>query len=153
MKVKKLREDAYLPRFMTEGSAGMDLAIPERIVISPNEVVKVGLGFAMSIESQAFVAIFPRSSMATYRGLVLANTIPVIDRDYRGEVTLALKNVSNVRQVINKGERVAQMVILPYAIPKFVNPKTMEEEIGYEIVNELDETERGDGGFGSTGND
>ena len=108
-------------------------------VIKPQGTMKIHTGLAMEIPKGYFGAIFARSGMATKRGLRPANCVGVIDSDYRGEIIVALRNDSDSEQVITSGERIAQIVIMPY-LP-----------IEFNEVNSLEDTERGDGGFGSTG--
>ena len=111
----------------------------ETNVIKPYGTMKIHTGLAMEIPRGYFGAIFARSGMATKRGLRPANCVGVIDSDYRGEIIVALRNDSDSEQVITSGERIAQIVIMPY-LP-----------IEFNEVNSLEDTERGDGGFGSTG--
>ena len=141
IKVKKLNSLAKLPTRGSEEAAGYDLyaAIDYDIYISPHSTVKVGTGLSFELPRGTFGAIFPRSGLATKSGLRPANCIGVCDSDYRGEYIIAVHNDSNTGQMIHPGERIAQLILLPY-IP-------ME----FQEVNELSETERGAGGFGSTG--
>lgn len=141
VKIKKLNEMAIIPTRGSKDAAGYDLyaAIPESIRINPHETVKVGTGLAFELPRGTFGAIFPRSGLATKSGLRPANCIGVCDSDYRGEYIIAVHNDSNTSQIIHPGERIAQLILLPY-IP-------ME----FQEVKELSETERGAGGFGSTG--
>lgn len=145
--IKKLNDNAIIPTHGSEYAAGYDLyagcadkgALMETNVIEPYGTMKIHTGLAMEIPEGYFGAIFARSGMATKRGLRPANCVGVIDSDYRGEIIVALRNDSDSEQVINFGERIAQIVIMPY-IP-----------IEFKEVNSLGDTERGDGGFGSTG--
>ena len=141
MKVKFLKENATLPTKGSIDSAGYDLyaAIDEDLTLPPNSTKKVSTGLAMAIPQGYFGAIFARSGLATKKSLRPANCVGVIDADYRGEVIVALHNDSEFVRIIEKGERIAQLVILPYAT------------VDMEIVDDLDKTERGTGGFGSTG--
>ena len=151
MKVKFLRdkakdlfyEGATLTR-QTEGSAGYDIASCMDVKILPNEVLMLPTGFAIEIGDGCFGAIYPRSSMATQRGLVLANTVGIIDSDYRDEVMVAVKNTSDKLQVIRDGERFCQLIIQPYGV------SFEDDHFKVKEVDELDDTDR-DGGFGSTG--
>ena len=138
---KKLNEFAYTPTRGSEGAAGYDLyaAVDEPIIIKPHTTVKIGTGIAVEIPKGNFGGIFARSGLATKRGLAPANKVGVIDSDYRGEVIVALHNHGDSYQVIENGERIAQLVILPFV------------SVEFNEVENLDETERGDGGFGSTG--
>lgn len=143
IKVKKLTEESVLPEQATVGSAGFDLRAclgdSASIVIKPNEKVKVNTGLAFQLPENYVMIIAPRSSSGIKKGLMLQNTIGVLDYDYRGECFLFLKNTGVEDTEILNGERIAQAVILPYPI------------VSLEEVEELDETVRGVGGFGSTG--
>lgn len=142
LKIKRLRENAKLPQRATEGSAGMDLSacIEEEITIKPGDLLLVPTGIAIEIPSPEYVAyIFARSGLGIKHGICLANGVGVVDSDYRGEVCVGLCNVSNKEYTITPGERVAQMVISPVSLMPAVE------------VQELSDTERGEGGFGSTG--
>lgn len=141
MKYKKLTETAITPQMATDGAAGYDLfaSNDEPIDIGPFCTEKIGTGIAAEIPKNTFGAIFPRSGLATKRGLRLANCVGVVDSDYRGEIIVALHNDTPRIQTIAPHERIAQLVLLMYG-------KTTWDE-----VEELEETERGDGGFGSTG--
>lgn len=138
---KKLNDLAKTPTFGSEYSAGADLyaATSYDIEIWPGETVKVDTGLSMAIPEGYFGAIYARSGLATKQGLRPANCVGVVDADYRGSIIVALHNDSNVRQIIPAGSRIAQLIISP--APKFE----------FQEVEELDETERGEGGFGSTG--
>lgn len=140
--VKKLNNKARLPFRATQGSAGADLfaCIDTDIVVSPKERVLVPTGIAIELDSPEVGAfIFPRSSLSSKFGISLANCVGVIDSDYRGEVKVPIINHSKESYTIHSGDRIAQMVILPVILPTFSES------------NELTETERADGGFGSTG--
>lgn len=144
VKVKKLYNDAVIPTRGSDGAAGMDLyAVVEPGVkgmnILPGKTVKVRTGLAMEIPNGYFGAIFARSGLATRKGLRPSNCVGVIDQDYRGEVIVALHNDSNLCKIIKHGDRIAQIVIMPYL------------ECSFKEVDDLNETERGCGGFGSTG--
>lgn len=142
IKVKKLCEHAKLPFRATQGSAGADLFayIDKDIVIEPQERVLVPTGIAIELESAETGAfIFPRSSLSSKHGISLANCVGVIDSDYRGEVKIPIINHSSEPYTIHNGERIAQLVILPVVIPLFIESEN------------LNKTERADGGFGSTG--
>lgn len=135
-------EAAQIPTRGSAEAAGLDLYAcrPQCVVIKPGETVKIGTGIAVAIPNGFFGAIFARSGMATKMGLRPANCVGVIDSDYRGEVIVALHNDSGESRVIN-GDKIAQLVIMPYVMPD-----------GIDVVDDLDETERGAGGFGSTDN-
>lgn len=141
VKIKKLNELAIIPTRGSEEAAGMDLhaAITEPVYIPPHETVKIPTGLAMELPSGTFGAIFARSGLATKEGLRPSNCVGCCDSDYRGEYIVALHNDSNMSRIINPGERIAQLVVLPY-IP-----------IEFKEVDKLSDTERGLGGFGSTG--
>ena len=140
--IKKLSSTAIIPSLGTKDSAGVDLSadISENILIKPNEVVKIPTGIAVALPENTFGAIYARSGLATKQGLRPANCTGVIDRDYRGEIIVALRNDSDEARVVEPGQRIAQMVVIPYVGIDFVE------------VDSLDETERDIGGFGSTGN-
>jgi len=142
MKIKLLNDLAKIPTRGSEEAAGWDLyaATDKDITIAPHETVKIGTGIAVEIPSGLFGAIFARSGIATKQGLRPANAVGVIDSDYRGELIVALHNDSTEHQMVTAGSRIAQLVLIPYF--KINN---------FQIVNELSNTERGDGGFGSTG--
>lgn len=141
IKIKKLSDLAIIPERGSEYSAGVDLhaAISESIYISPHETIKIPTGLAMELPEGTFGAIFARSGLATKEGLAPATKVSVIDSDYRGEIGVPLHNDSNMSRLINPGERIAQLVLLPY-VP-----------IEFKEVDKLSDTDRGFGGFGSTG--
>lgn len=138
---KKLNEFAKEPYRASADAAGYDLcaAIPSPVTINPGEVAKITTGIAIALPSGVFGAIFARSGLATKKGLAPANKVGVIDADYRGPCIVALRNESSEPQVICTGDRIAQLVILPFMSANFTE------------VDELNETERGDGGFGHSG--
>lgn len=141
IKIKKLNENATIPTYGSLYAAGADLyaCIEEDTVIESGQtkLIKTGLAIELPIGYAAF--IYARSGLASKRGLAPANKVGVIDCDYRGEIMVALHNHSQTEQTVSKGERVAQMVIAPYITAEF------------EEADELSDTARGDGGFGSTG--
>jgi dUTP pyrophosphatase len=141
VKVKKLNEKAQLPTQGSEWSAGWDLyaCIDEPVCIHPSCTVKIGTGLSFELPEYTFGGIFPRSGLATKRGLRPANTPGVCDSDYRGEYIVALHNDSESIQWVEPGERIAQLIVLPY-VP-----------VQFSLVDTLSDTERGAGGFGSTG--
>ena len=141
IKYTKLKENAIEPTRGSVAAAGYDLyaAISDSIMIPAHSTVKIGTGLAFALPDNIFAAIFARSGLATKQGLRPANCVGVCDSDYRGEYIVALHNDTDNEQIINPGDRIAQMVLMPYI------PMTFEE------VENLDETERGQGGFGSTG--
>ena len=142
LKIRKLREDATIPRRATEGAAGMDLyaCIDENITLAPQQLVIVPTGIAIELPDSGCAAfLYARSGLGVKHGSCLGNGVGVIDSDYRGEVCVGLCNVSDKPYVIAPGERIAQMVIAPVFTPDVVE------------VSELSDTQRGAGGFGSTG--
>lgn len=141
IRVKKLRENAILPTYGSLEAAGADLyaCLDESLVIAPGESVFVPTGLAMEIPRGYAGLIYARSGLACKRGLAPANKVGVIDSDYRGEFIVVLHNHGNSTQEISHGERIAQLVITPVFTP------------GFEVVSELNETDRSSGGFGSTG--
>ena len=141
IKYTKLNNYAQEPTRGSSAAAGYDLyaAIEEAITIPPHSTVKIGTGLAFALPDSTFAAIFARSGLATKQGLRPANCVGVCDSDYRGEYIVALHNDTNHEQVINPKDRIAQMILMPY-IPML-----------FKEVESLDETERGKGGFGSTG--
>lgn len=141
VEVKKLSDTAQLPVRGSEQAAGYDLCadIAEKLEIAPGETAKVTTGLAFAIPEGYFGGIFARSGLSTKKGLRPANCTGVVDSDYRGPVIVALHNDSAEKRVIEPGERIAQLILLPYLAAEF------------DEVEELDETDRGCGGFGSTG--
>ena len=141
IKIKKLSEDAVIPTYGSEYSAGADLyaLTDEPIVIEPGKTVLVHTGISIEIPEGYGGFIYARSGLSTKRGLAPANKVGVIDADYRGEIMVSLYNQSGVIQTVESEERIAQLVIAPFLKAEFV------------LSNDLSETERGVGGFGSTG--
>lgn len=141
IKVKKLKPDATVPTMGSKFAAGADLYSAEDadVVIEPSETKFLGTGLAMEIPEGYVGLVYARSGLACKRGLAPANKVGVVDSDYRGEIKVALHNHGKEAQTVEKGERIAQMVIAPYL------------SVNYEEADELSETERGEGGFGSTG--
>lgn len=140
--IKKVNNNAKLPYRATEGSAGADLfaCVEESVTIKPSERILIPTGIAISLSDRNYGAfIFPRSSLSSKFGISLANCVGVVDSDYRGEIKVPLINHSDEAFTVNNGDRIAQLVIMPVVIPDFTE------------VEELDDTERGEGGFGSTG--
>lgn len=139
---KKLNQYAHIPTRGSDYAAGYDLYVAHdkntKIVIQPHQTAKIGTGLAMSIPNVCFGAIFARSGIATKKGLRPGNCVGVIDSDYLGEIIVALHNDTNETQVVMGGERIAQLVIMPYVQAEF------------NEVDDLGETKRGTGGFGST---
>lgn len=142
LKIKKVRENAQVPKRATQGSAGMDLyaCIDAPITIKPGSLHLIPTGIAIELPCADFVALlFARSGLGIKHGICLSNGVGVVDSDYRGEVCVGLCNVSDKEYTIEPFERVAQMVISPVSLMPAVE------------VEELSDTERGTGGFGSTG--
>ena len=139
--IKKLNPNATIPTYGSEYAAGADLyaCIEETITIAPGETVLVKTGLAMELPIGYAGLIYARSGLASKRGLAPANKVGVIDSDYRGEVMVALHNHSNIAQSIEPNERIAQLVITPYLKGIF------------NETDDLSDTVRGEGGFGSTG--
>ncbi len=139
--IKKLCDNAIVPTYGSQYSAGADLyaAIDVPVTIGPSETYLVKTGIAMEIPTGYVGLVFARSGLASKRGLAPANKVGVIDSDYRGEIMVALHNHSTAPQTIEAGERIAQISIIPFLSAEF------------DVVDELSETERAGGGFGSTG--
>lgn len=137
----KLNKNAVVPTRGSEKSAGYDLyaCIEKDAVIPPHSTVKIGTGLAFSLPDGYFGAIFARSGLAAKEGLRPANCVGVADSDYRGEYIVALHNDTDCEKTVKSGERIAQLVIMPFQSAEFTE------------VGALSETERGNGGFGSTG--
>lgn len=141
VKIKKLRNNAIIPTKGSMEAAGYDLyaCIDDIISIEPHKTEKIGTGLAIQPPKGFFGAIFARSGLSVKNGIRPANCVGVCDGDYTGEYIVALHNDTEHPQVINPTDRIAQLVFLPYVNVEF-----------FEVI-ELDKTERGDGGFGSTG--
>lgn len=141
IKVKRLTQTAVIPTRATEGSAGYDLYadIVEQIVVMPRQRVMINTGISIELETrQAAALIYARSGLAVKHGIVPSNCVGVIDSDYRGEIIVGLVNQSEQAYTINPKDRIAQMILTPILTPPLVE------------VSELEPTERGNGGFGST---
>jgi dUTP pyrophosphatase len=146
MRIKLLSPNAKLPTLGTAAAAGFDLYASKSCIIEPGQCVLVHTGIALEIPNGFWGGIYSRSGLSTKKGLRLANGVGVIDSDYRGEIMVALYNDSSVDQEINTGERIAQLI--------FHQQWTMiPDEDGniWQVVEDLSETDRGAGGFGSTG--
>ena len=141
VKYKKLKSIAHEPTRGSAAAAGYDLyaAVKTDVKVPAHSTVKVGTGLAFELPQNTFAAIFARSGLATKQGLRPANCVGVCDSDYRGEYIVAIHNDTDEEQTITAGDRIAQMILLPYV------------EMEFQEVEQLEETERGDGGFGSTG--
>jgi len=142
LQIKKLRESARIPYRATAGAAGMDLyaCLDAPMTIAPGQRVMVPTGIAIALESSAYCAfLYARSGLAAKHGIAPANCVGVIDSDYRGEVCAVLYNSSDEPFIVADGERIAQLIVAPVDQPII------------EVVDELSDTARGTGGFGSTG--
>ena len=141
LKILRLEHNRFVPEYKTEGAAGMDLcaAIDEPITLQPLERKLIPTGLKIELEHGYEAQIRPRSGLSIKHGISLINCVGTIDEDYRGEVCIPIVNVSNEAYTIQPDERIAQMVIAKY------------EQAKIEVVTELSDTERGTGGFGSTG--
>ena len=141
LKIERLPDNEVLPEYKTEGAAGMDLcaAISEPVTLKPLERTLIPTGLKIELEHGYEAQIRPRSGLSIKHGITLINCVGTIDEDYRGEVCVAVVNVSNEAYTIQPQERIAQMVIAKY------------EQAKIEVVTELSDTARGEGGFGSTG--
>lgn len=141
IKAKKLRDGAVIPTRGSASAAGYDLraCLDAPVVIPPRSTAMVPTGLSIAVPEGYFGAVFARSGLASKQGLRPANCVGVCDSDYRGEYTVALHNDSDLPREIRNGDRIAQLVVIPY-LP-----------LEFEEVTELDETARGAGGFGSTG--
>lgn len=139
---EKIGNEIPAPYYATSGSAGIDLpaCIDEPLKLKPQERIAVPTGIAIGLPSSEYVGmVFARSSLGLKKGITLPNAVGVIDSDYRGEIMVALTNISQEEYTINPGERIAQLVIMPVKVASLT------------VVEELPQTERGVGGFGSTG--
>lgn len=141
VRVKKLHPDAHLPTYGSAEAAGADLyaCLEAPVTIEPGETFWVPTGIALEVPKGCAGLVFARSSMGAKRGLAPANKVGVIDSDYRGEIRVVLLNHSKFPQTVAPGERIAQFVIVPVIAPAFCE------------VEDLTDTDRGTGGFGSTG--
>ncbi|SFR69642.1 dUTP diphosphatase [Anaeromicropila populeti] len=141
VRIKKLNEKAMIPTYGSEFAAGADLyaCIEKTAVIQPGETVLIQTGLAMEIPVGYAGFIYARSGLASKKGLAPANKVGVVDADYRGEIMVALHNHGISAQEVEHGERIAQMVIAPFLTAQFIE------------TEELQDTVRGEGGFGSTG--
>ena len=142
LKIKKLRDGARIPCRATDGAAGMDLyaCLDEPLTLAPGQLAVVPTGIAIELPDNSCAAfLYARSGLGVKHGICLSNGVGVIDSDYRGEVCAGLCNVSDKPYVIEPGERVCQMVIAPVLLLEIAE------------VEELSDTDRGEGGFGSTG--
>lgn len=141
LKIQRLEHNKFVPEYKTEGAAGMDLcaAIEEPVTLKPLERTLIPTGLKIELEHGYEAQIRPRSGMSIKHGITLINCVGTIDEDYRGEVCVPVVNISNETYTIQPQERIAQMVI------------NKVEQAKIEVVTELSDTSRGEGGFGSTG--
>ena len=139
VKIKPLYENTIIPTKADKGSAGFDLYAQICVWIEPHKTEKVSVGFAMELPDGTFGAIYARSGLATKKGLRPANAVGIVDSSYRGEVFVALHNDTDEWQEINAGDRIAQLIVTEYP------------QVDFDIIDELSETERGEGGFGHSG--
>lgn len=141
VRIKKLKENAKVPTYGSEFAAGADIyaALEESVTIASGETKLIPTGLAFEIPKDYAGFVYARSGLASKKALAPANKVGVIDADYRGEVMVALHNHGSVTQKVEPGERIAQMIIAPFITANYV------------FADELDETVRGEGGFGSTG--
>lgn len=139
--VKRLSPDAKLPTYGSSDAAGADLyaCLIEPVTVAPGATAWISTGIALEVPKGCAGLIYARSGLACKRGLAPANKVGVVDSDYRGEVVVVLHNHSDLPQTVQPGERIAQLIITPVWTP------------AYEEVTELSSSERGAGGFGSTG--
>ena len=138
----KIGRELPWPQRATAGSAGMDLSacIEEDIIIAPRQLVRIPTGIAIALPGPEYVAlVYARSGLGIKHGVSLSNGVGVIDSDYRGEIQVGLTNLSDVPYTVQPGDRIAQLVVTPVVLPEL------------ERVEALDDTGRGAGGFGSTG--
>ena len=138
----KIGRELPWPQRATAGSAGMDLSacIEEDIIIAPRQLVRIPTGIAIALPGPEYVAlVFARSGLGIKHGISLSNGVGVIDSDYRGEIQVGLTNLSHTPYTVQPGDRIAQLVVTPVVTPEV------------EVVEELEDTDRGTGGFGSTG--
>ena len=144
LRIRRIRDNATLPRYATAGAAGLDLsaALDAAITLAPLERAKVPTGLVIALPEHHEGQVRPRSGLAAKHGLTVLNAPGTIDEDYRGEVCVLLVNLSNAPITIQPGERIAQLVVAPVT-------KVLVHEVFGE--QELGDTERGEGGFGSTG--
>ena len=141
LQIMRLKPTAISPERKTTGSVGYDISacLEGEITISPGETRMIGSGIVIALEQGYAAFLYARSGLGIKQGIIPANCVGVIDSDYRGEVIVGLKNTSEVPFKVNDGDRIAQMVIAKCEIPEI------------QVCESLDETTRGDGGFGSTG--
>lgn len=138
--IKMIKDtEAEFPMYQTEGSVGMDLCSMDTVTIEPLDRVKIHTGIYIELPEGYEAQIRPRSGLACKHGITVANSPGTIDNDYRGEIIVCLINLSKESYTVNKGDRIAQMVVAKYSRVNMIN------------IDTLTVTERGNGGFGSTG--
>ncbi|MEK9716800.1 MAG: dUTP diphosphatase [Pelagibacteraceae bacterium] len=139
--IKKLHKDVKIPEYKTQGSSGLDLEafIEQDLIIKPGNKELIPTGLSVSIPENLEIQIRPRSGLALKNGLTVLNTPGTVDADYRGEIKVILINLSSENYIVKKGDRIAQMVLCPIV------------KASFELVDELPESLRSSGGFGSTG--
>ena len=138
----KIGRELPFPSRATQGSAGIDLCacMEEPVTVAPRKLVRIPTGIAIGLPGPEYAAlVFARSGLGIKYGIALSNGVGVIDSDYRGEIQVGLTNLSDVPYVVQPGDRIAQLVVVPVALPAI------------ELAEELEPTQRGTGGFGSTG--
>lgn len=139
VRIKKLQDNAVIPSYATQGDAGLDLSSAEHTTLQPGGFKAVGTGIAMALPEGHVGLVHPRSGMAARHGVTVLNAPGTVDSGYRGEIKVLLINHGDQEFVINPGDRIAQMVIQGYA------------EVTLDVGDELPTSQRGEGGFGSTG--
>ena len=139
VKIKKTHPNGKIPTYATDGSCAFDFYSAENMMIINSDVHTINLGVALEVPQGYVLLLFPRSSIGMNTGFRMANSVGVIDSDYRGTIHAMYENIIDAPQYIKQGDRIAQGIIVP--IPK----------VEFEEVEELSTTERGEGGFGSTG--
>lgn len=137
LKIKQLSN--YMPAYAHTGDAGLDLRTTEDITLRAGQHKTVGTGIAVEIPDGCVGLLFPRSGLACKHGVALRNCVGVIDSGYRGEIKVTLTNFGSISQRVHRGDRIAQLVVVPYVHCRM------------QLVDELDDTERGEDGYGSTG--
>lgn len=139
--IPEVERDIHLPAYATSGAAGMDVeaAVIEPLVVAPGQIVLVSTGFRVALPPGYELQVRPRSGLAVKHGLTIVNSPGTIDNDYRGEVKIALINLGRQPYTVNRGDRIAQLVLAPVT------------RVQFRVVADLDKTDREAGGFGHTG--
>jgi dUTP pyrophosphatase len=138
VEIKRLNEDAIIPQYAHKTDAGADVFAVEEVTLKPHETALVKTGIAVAIPVGYEIQVRPRSGLSLKTNLRVANAPGTIDSDYRGEICVIMTNIGNLSYTINKGDKIAQLIIAPVPM------------IDWVMVEELSSTERGEGGFGST---